>query len=113
MWTNADMAAAAPIQDATPAFNQAGFAPLVKEVKPAVVNIAATGFATATRTQQISGKCPNIPEDSPFGDMMPAIFQHRHNQGVPEHAMGSGFIIDPAGYIVTNNHVIDRAERSR
>ncbi len=109
IWFNADPATAAPIQVA-PVFNQAGFAPLVNQVKAAVVNIATAGYAGASDVQT-QGETPNFPEDSPFGDMMRQFFQHRQNQNVPEHAMGSGFIVDPAGYIVTNNHVIDHANK--
>ena len=108
IWFNADPATAAPIQVA-PVFNQAGFAPLVKQVKAAVVNIATAGYASASDVQTQG----QMPQDSPFGDMMRQFFQNRQNQnqGVPEHAMGSGFIVDPAGYIVTNNHVIDHANK--
>jgi serine protease Do len=111
MWTDAGTAAAAPIQvSPTPAFNQAGFAPLVKEVKAAVVNISANGYATPTGMSD-QQQMPNIPENSPFGDMFQQFMQHHHSQGAPEHALGSGFIIDAAGYIVTNNHVIDHADK--
>ncbi len=113
IWFNADPATAAPIQVA-PVFNQAGFAPLVNQVKAAVVNIATAGYTNAgIGDEQMQGQVPNFPEDSPFGDMMRQFFQNRQNQnqGVPEHAMGSGFIVDPAGYVVTNNHVIDHANK--
>jgi serine protease Do len=112
VWTHPEVAVAAPIQVApTPAFNQAGFAPLVKEVKAAVVNIATSGYATNTGAMEQQQQMPNFPENSPFGEMFQQFMQHHHNQGVPEHAMGSGFVIDPAGYIVTNNHVIDHADK--
>ena len=91
-----------------PVANQAGFAPLVRKVKSAVVNIATSGMMVNTDAQQ-SPQAPNFPEGSPFGEMFKHFFQHQQN--VPERAMGSGFIIDPAGYIVTNNHVIDGAHK--
>jgi serine protease Do len=89
-----------------PVVNQAGFADLVEQVEPAVVQIATTSEVTA---QQI----PNLPDDSPFGDMLKQFFGQNgemfQQNATPQHALGSGFIIDPAGYIVTNNHVIDGA----
>jgi serine protease Do len=80
---------------------QLGFAPLVKTVKPAVVNIATTQRAKTSEPQ----------EGSDEQEMLRQFF----GQGEPRqreravHALGSGFIIDPNGYIVTNNHVIDGA----
>jgi serine protease Do len=102
----------APIQ-APPVAREAGFAPLVTKVKPAVVNIATAGVAsTADMQEQMQQQqMPNMPDESPFGDMLRRFYQHRHPQGMQEHAMGSGFIVDPAGYIVTNNHVIDHANK--
>ncbi len=86
---------------------QAGFAPLVRTVKPAVVNIATSEIHHQTeQEQQVQ---PQLPPDFPFPDMFRHFFQHRDTG--PEHALGSGFIIDPAGYIVTNNHVIDGATK--
>jgi len=83
------------------------FANLVAAVKPAVVNISTT--------QEVKSSKFQLPEDSPLGDMLQQFlgpdwqkqFQQQNQQ--PEHALGSGFIIDPSGYIVTNNHVIDDA----
>jgi len=88
-----------------PLANQAGFSELVTKVRPAVVNIA-----TAELRQQ--AKAPDLPDLSP-GQQIPPMFRHFFDQPhtTPDHALGSGFIIDPAGYIVTNNHVVDGAKK--
>ncbi len=87
-----------------PVANQAGFSELVTKVKPAVVNIATTEMSRQTRSEAL----PDLPQDSPFAEM----FRHFDHRGsAPEHALGSGFIVDAAGYIVTNNHVVDGAHK--
>lgn len=96
-----------------PMVNQAGFADLAAKVRSAVVNIATTEDMDRTAQQgqpDFQGQMPNFPPGSPFGEM----FRHHFNgqgqtQMAPAHALGSGFIVDPAGYIVTNNHVVDHA----
>jgi serine protease Do len=111
---NATDAATAPLGLA-PVVNQAGFADLAAKVKPAVVNISITGGAeqaTEQETPNLQQQMPSFPQGSPFGDM----FRHNFNgQGQREmghtHALGSGFIVDPAGYIITNNHVVDGASK--
>ena len=98
-----------------PVVNQAGFADLAAKVGPAVVNIATTegtDQATEQGSPNFQGQMPNFPPGSQFGEM----FRHYFNgQGqmhaAPAHALGSGFIIDPAGYVVTNNHVVDHAHQ--
>src|SRR5215469_5315656 len=94
----------APLQ-ASGVVSTAGFADLITKVKPAVVNISTSRME---QPAQMSEE-PSIPEASPFGDMLRRHFEHRG--GTPERALGSGFIVDPAGYVVTNNHVIDSATK--
>ncbi len=90
-----------------------GFAELVETVKPAVVNISVTGTVTSTR------RLPDFRNQSPeleeffkrfFGDQ----FEMPGGDGTPYErkttAVGSGFIIDPEGLVVTNNHVIEDAD---
>jgi serine protease Do len=78
--------------------NPAGFSGLVTKVKPAIVNIAVTEVP-----QNVSdAELPSLPSGMPFGEQQKAE---------PTHGLASGFIIDPAGYIVTNNHVIDHTRK--
>ena len=84
---------------------QLGFAPLVKTVKPAVVNIATTERVKTAQPEQ-----DNSEEDMLRQFFGPNAGQPEQQQSQkPVHALGSGFIIDPHGYIATNNHVIDGA----
>ena len=95
-----------------PVANQAGFADLAAKVGPAVVNISTTESVDQTSGPQWQGQMPQFPPGSPLNQMFRHFFEGR-NQGqmAPTHALGSGFIIDPAGYIVTNNHVVDHAHQ--
>src|SRR5687767_11042745 len=78
---------------------------------PAVVNISTT--------QKVDGSVgqvppPNLPENSPFKEFFDDFFEKQQREGEqPQRkvsSLGSGFVIDPAGIIVTNNHVIEGAE---
>src|SRR5882757_5099204 len=81
----------------------ASFAELSARILPMVVNIATT--QTLKPAANAPG-LPNIPPGSPLADLFKDFLGPGRN--LPRHvtSLGSVFIIDSSGYIVTNNHVI-------
>jgi serine protease Do len=76
------------------------FADLAEKLLPAVVNIASTANV---REQSLTG-------DPQLDEFFKEFFERNQPEGpVQETSLGSGFVIDPDGYIVTNNHVIQDA----
>ena len=102
---------AAHAQAIVPASGPASFSPVVKAVAPAVVHIEVT-----QRDPAASSKAPSL-EDMPPGmrEFMERFFGDRIPNGRrpsrPTTGLGSGFFVDAAGHIVTNNHVIAGAEK--
>jgi serine protease Do len=95
-----------------------GFADLAEKLLPSVVNISTTQSVKpeAKRDHPAPGR-PQFPPGSPFEEFFKDFFDHNGQHGdnpdiKPRKAtsLGSGFVIDPAGYIVTNNHVIADAD---
>ena len=88
------------------------FAEIVERVAPAVVNISTT---KAVRPGQIPDfPFPQPPPGSPFEDFFREFFdQERTPEQMPrrQSSLGSGFVVDPSGFVVTNNHVIAEADQ--
>ena len=82
----------------------ASFADLAERLMPSVVNISTTQ-TIITRSNPFPGF--EFPPGSPFGDMFKEFGTPQERQSA---ALGSGFIIDAKGIVVTNNHVIQDAE---
>jgi len=82
------------------------FADLAERLLPSVVNISTT---QAPREVERGGPQFRLPPDSPFQDLFPEFFDRDRPQR-PSTSLGSGFIIDAGGIIVTNNHVIAEAD---
>ena len=81
------------------------FADLAEKLSPSVVNISTT-----TVIEQKSREMPSFPPGSPFEDFFKQ-FEKPGGKKRKAQSLGSGFIIDKSGYIITNNHVIDNAEK--
>src|SRR5712671_129462 len=116
----------------TLAVPQQSFAPLVKKVLPAVVNISVTEKPGSEQTsaqmpEEFRGGAPfddflhrffdqhgGLDQHGGQGQQMPRPFGGGPNEegsGPGRIALGSGFIIDPSGTVVTNNHVVGEAAK--
>ncbi len=136
----AETAQPAPLTQSAPAVQLPSFAPLVKKVTPAVVNISVTEKAGAGDGDMAQNQDQDQDQDagpdqggprqgfpqSPFDEFLRRFFEQQGQpfgrQGQPfgdmpqqphaqRVALGSGFIIDPSGYVVTNNHVVANADK--
>ncbi len=98
------------------------FAPLVQEVIPAVVNVSAVqkpgrtaadgnagdGISRVRNREAAAGLSP-----SALDELLHKFLEEHDGKSVPNSsglALGSGFVIDPSGYIVTDDHVLENAD---
>jgi serine protease Do len=117
---------ARPLSIPSPVTLSNGFSGIVKQVGPAVVNINTESTPKAAAPSR-RGNRRGLPTPTPpngggggdeDGNDMQDFFNRFFGGGggaQPDlgtrRALGSGFIVDPRGYIITNNHVIDKADR--
>lgn len=122
-----DSSDARPLVVPSPVTLSNGFSTIVKQVGPAVVNINTESTPKQTANPHRGRRGMPVPTPNPNGgdedgsggndmqDFLNRFFGGGGGGGQPDmstrRALGSGFIVDPRGYIITNNHVIDKADR--
>ncbi len=125
-----DSSDAKPLVIPSPVTLSNGFSQIVKQVGPAVVNINTEELPKPVTNRRGHGGLqrgpirPNKPDGDDEDPQSPGDMQDFFNRffggqggddgdgaGGERRALGSGFIVDPRGYIITNNHVVDKADK--
>lgn len=109
---NSDAPAPLSVPSATQLSNQ--FTQIAKQMEPAVVNINTESTIKNPHhgRRGMPEQGPEGEDQNPFDDFFDRFFGGQQNQGpIREHSLGSGVIVDAKGYIVTNRHVVEKADR--
>jgi serine protease Do len=88
----------------------------ISDVSESVID-AVVNISTSQKMDARVGPVPQLPPGSPFEEFFEEFFKNRRGQGpnreqTPRRvsSLGSGFVIDPSGLVVTNNHVISESD---
>ncbi len=115
---------ATPLTIPSPQQLSNAFSQISKQLEPSVVNINTESTVKnphrrGRSVQPDPDQDQGGDEDSPFQDFFDKFFGGQGGQGgadagtIRQRSLGSGVIVDPKGYIVTNRHVVDKADRIR
>ena len=94
------------------------FSQVAKNIEPAVVNINTESTIKATRRRRAPNSDNGDSEDDPMQDFFDRFFGGQGGpgaspEGARQRSLGSGVIVDSKGYIITNMHVVEKADRVR
>ena len=101
---------ATPLSMPSPRQMSNQFSQIAKTLEPAVVNINTESVIKPSARRRMPGQ---EDDNNPFGDFFDKFFGDQNAGPIRQRSLGSGVIVDAKGYIITNRHVVEKADRIR